>query len=77
MDESYPVSEQIREFAAKSQLTAQVDPIRYGQVVFEIRQGRVYRVHVTCSHIFNRQDVEQRKRPVFSSAQQPEKTGAK
>lgn len=52
-----PIAEQVSALAHGRPLQDQMNGVAYGQVTFEIRDGRVYRVNVTLSHVFNEQDV--------------------
>jgi len=62
MASEYPISEQVQTLAAKEALKSQTDKVEYGQVIFVIRAGKVYRVDVTSSLIFNETEIEKKQR---------------
>jgi len=67
------ISDQVGTLVDSKSLKNQVDGLAYGQVTFEIRDGRVYRVNVTSSHIFNEQEVlgNIRRRTLYTTQGKP------
>lgn len=63
------ISEQLAALVMKEDLVKQTDSLAYGQLVFEIRDGRIYRVHVTSSLLLREHDIRPKtqKRMLYSS----------
>ena len=69
--EQPPISKQMEALSTSANLAKQTDDLAYGQVVFEIRDGRIYRMNVTKSTVFNERDIRPKKRKIYSSQEQP------
>lgn len=67
MPDSPTITDQIKNLTEKEALANQVDQIEYGTVVFEVRAGRVYRVGVTSSFVFNQKDMGPQRKLLHSS----------
>jgi len=71
--EKSSIAAQIKTLASSPTLINQVDKVDYGQVVFEVRGGKVYNVMVTSSIRINEGAVPRtERRKLLSSTGEPD-----
>ena len=66
------IQEQLAALTKSPVLASQTSDLSYGQVVFEVRDGRIYRVHVTSSILIRESEMAPRveRRQIYKTPQE-------